>query len=116
MSINRSKQTTLEKASSYIFHVVSYPSGGAHCHVSPGLLAKHLKKAKIRYRTRTATRAIFAKTVTSYTWFWLSNSSAFCARSSTAGGGEGRHYASPRSWGHWPAASTGDSHGSERLR
>lgn len=58
---------------------MSYPSGGAHCHVLQGRLAKHLKK--IRYRTRTATRAIFAKTRTSYAWVWLSEGSASGARS-----------------------------------
>lgn len=58
---------------------MSYPSGGAHCHVLQGRLAKHLKK--IRYRTRTATRAIFAKTRTSYAWVWLSEGSASGAHS-----------------------------------
>lgn len=36
---------------------------------------------KIRYRTRTATRAIFAKTRTSYAWVWLSEGSASGAHS-----------------------------------
>lgn len=58
---------------------MSYPSGGAHCHVLQGRLAKHLKK--IRYRTRTATRAIFAKTGTSHAWVWLSEGSASGAHS-----------------------------------